>query len=464
MSTNEKILEEFRKQCRELEKENNRLKLEIIKLEEKSGSELKNLEEENKELKEENNRLKLEIIKLKNKKTDNKQINEISDSKLEEKDNSINIFFNSIKKENSSISSSIIEDNINSIPFIEVVVENFKNYSFLNNHFICKKCNKVPRIEFVYLEKLNYTCSCHEDKNLGISIIKEKSIAEFENDKSDITKYLKCQIHHKKYHYYCKYCNVNLCRECLSKQINHRYHALYLFDLHIFETNEIIYNIYRILNDDSEKLNMEKIEYSIIEEILFLFSVIVKDFINYPNYSHFKIFQNALTFFKRFFSNAENNEIIEYLEIEKKLIITYEKLLFQNINNVHSIIEINIKRNNFNDISELCKLDLINLEKLILPQNSISDIKPLINAKFKNIKVIYLNLNKIGDDNIPHLFKLKFEKLEEFNLYYNNFTDPSLFEFKTGENGNNLPNLKVIKIIQYKNFLFNLLFKKSNIK
>ena len=126
------------------------------------------------------------------------------------------------------------------------------------------------------------------------------------------------------------------------------------------------------------------------------------------------------------------------------MIITYEKLLFQNINNVHSIIEINIKRNNFNDISELCKLDLINLEKLILPQNSISDIKPLINAKFKNIKVIYLNLNKIGDDNIPHLFKLKFEKLEEFNLYYNNFTDHSIFEFKTGENENNLPNLKVL--------------------
>ena len=43
---------------------------------------------------------------------------------------------------------------------------------------------------------------------------------------------------------------------------------------------------------------MEKIEYSIIEEILFLFSVIVKDFINYPNYSHFKIFQNALNFSK----------------------------------------------------------------------------------------------------------------------------------------------------------------------
>jgi hypothetical protein len=237
MNTNEKILEE---EIKELKEENKRLKLEIIKLEEKNVNELKNLEEENKELKEENNRLKLEIIKLKNKKTDNKQINEINDSKLEEKeDNSINIFFNSDKKENPSFSNSI-EDNINSISFIEAFIGKLKNYSFFYNHFICKKCNKVPRIEFVDLKNLNYTCSCHEDKNLGFDIIKEKSITEFENDKGDITKYLKCQIHHKKYHYYCKYCNVNLCRECLSQQIRHRYHALYLFDLHIFETNEII--------------------------------------------------------------------------------------------------------------------------------------------------------------------------------------------------------------------------------
>ena len=296
------------------------------------------------------------------------------------------------------------------------------------------------------MNKFNYTCSCHVNDNLGIDKIIEKSISEFENDKSDITKYLKCKIHHKKYHYYCKYCNVNLCRECLSKQEDHRYHALYLFDLHILETKEIIYNIYKILNDDSKKLNMEKIEYSIIEEILLLFSVITKDFKYYPNYSHFKIFQNALAFFKIFFSKSENNNIIESLEIEKKLIITYKKSLDQNMNNIHSIIEININRSYFNDISELCKLDLFSLEKLSLRDNCISDIKPLINAKFKNIKVIEFNINKIGDDNIPHLFKLKFEKLEEFNLYSNNFTDPSIFEFKNDENKENLPNLEIFYI------------------
>ena len=255
-------------------------------------------------------------------------------------------------------------------------------------------------------------------------------MVKFKNDKVDIIKYLKCQTHHKNYHYYCKYCKVNLCRECLSKQTKHRYHALYLFDLHIFETNEIIYNIYSILNNESKEVNMDHIEYNIIEKILLLFSAIVKDFKNHPNYSHFIIFQNALTFFNKFFSNKDNNQIIKSLEIGKKLIFNYKKSLIQNLNNVLSITEINIKKNNLSDISKLCSLDLINLEKLFLIENCISDIKPLINAKFKNIKVIDFYRNKIGDDNIPHLFKLKFEKLEEFNLYSNNFTDPSIFELK----------------------------------
>ena len=288
-----------------------------------------------KELEEENNRLKAEIKKLKDMledKNDNEQINEISNSKLEEKDSSINISFNPNKKEKSqslfSI-SNVVNDDVNSISFYsaDIAINKIMPYSPSNNHFICQICKKIPRIEFISLNKFNYTCSCHVNDNLGIDKIIEKSISEFENDKSDITKYLKCKIHHKKYHYYCKYCNVDLCRECLSKQEDHRYHALYLFDLHILETKEIIYNIYSILNNESKEINMENIEYGIIEGILFLFSVIVKDFKYYPNYSHFKIFQNALAFFKIFFSKSENNNIIESLEIEKKLIITYKKSL-----------------------------------------------------------------------------------------------------------------------------------------
>ena len=306
-----------------------------------------------------------------------------------------------------------------------------------------KKCNQIPRIEFVSLNKFNYTCGCHEDKNLGIDTIKKRSIID-EKDKVNITKYLKCQIHYKEFYYYCLNCKVNLCRECLSKLADHRKHGLYLFDLNIFEANENINNIYSILIDESKELNMEKIEYDLSAKFLNLFSVIVKDFKYYPNYSHFKIFQDALTFFKNLFSNKDNNKIIESLEIEKKLIITFKKSLLENINNVNSIIEININRNNFNDISKLCKLNLINLEKLFLPDNCISDIKPLINAKFQKIKVIVLYRNKIGDDNIPHLFQLKFKKLEEFNLYSNNFTDPSIFEFKNDENTANLPKLEIL--------------------
>jgi len=425
----------------EVVKENTRLKSEIIKLKEKYDNELK-------KIKEENNGLKSEIMKLQ-KKIDNEQINEINNSKLEEKDYSFNSSFDSNKKEKSqSLLSTSINDILNSLSFNnkEVAIEKLISYSGdylgIRAHFVCQGCNQVPRIKFIDLNKFKYTCRCHEDENLGIGIIKDKFIVE-ENGKIDIIKYLKCQIHQKKYHYFCQYCKINLCRKCLSE---HRYHDFDIFDSHTLEANEMIYYISSILDDDSKKLNMEEIEYNIVNEILFLFSIIAKDFIYYPNYSHFKIFENALTFFKTFFSNADNNKIIESLEIGKKYFITYKKSLLQilqNKDNVHSIFEIKITKNNFNDISELCKLDLINLEKLVLTENCISDIEPLVNANFKNIKVIDLELNRIGDDNIPHLFKLKFGKLKEINLYLNNFTDPSIFEFKNGESEKNLPNLKV---------------------
>ena len=278
MNANETNLEEFRKQYKELKEENNRLKLEIKKLKEKSVNELKDLEEKYKELKEENNNLKSEIIKLKQiqniqnmleEKIDNEKINEINDSKLEEKDNSINISFNPNKKEKSQSLFSIsglINDDVKSISFnyVDPIIRKIISYSFLNIHFICQKCNQIPTIDFIDLNKFYYACCCHEDKNLEIDKIKEKTLVKFKNDQVDNIKYLKCQTHHKNYHYYCKYCKVNLCRECLNKQTKHRYHALYLFDLHIFETNEIIYNIYKILNDDSKNLNMENIEYNIV--------------------------------------------------------------------------------------------------------------------------------------------------------------------------------------------------------
>ena len=65
-------------------------------------------------------------------------------------------------------------------------------------------------------------------------------------------------------------------------------------------------------------------------------------------------------------------------------------------------------------------MNLINLKKLYLFENNIVNIEPLIKAKFKNLEILNLGGNKLGNENIPYLFKLPFQKLKELNLYLTN--------------------------------------------
>ena len=160
----------------------------------------------------------------------------------------------------------------------------------------------------------------------------------------------------------------------------------------------------------------------------------------HPNYSHFVIIEKTLTFLEQFITNKNNNQIIESLNFQKRLIIKNKKILYENMLNASIILEIDIVNSNLNDITQLCELNFVNLEKLYLLENSISNIEPLLRAKFKKLKHLGLGSNKIGDENIPYLCKMKFDQLEELNLYSNNLTDCSIFDLQ------NLPSLKIFYI------------------
>ena len=88
------------------------------------------------------------------------------------------------------------------------------------------------------------------------------------------------------------------------------------------------------------------------------------------------------------------------------------------------------------------KKDII-LEKLYLSENLISNVEPLLRAKFKNIKYLDFARNKIGDENIPYLLGMKFEHLKELNLFSNSLTDCTVFNI---QNSQNLPNLEIFYI------------------
>ena len=351
---------------------------------------------------------------------------------------------------NSIISHKLIE-NLNEIKKIKLA-----SYSDINDHFICLNCKKVPIINFMSFKKVEYSCSCYSTDKTIDEIIIENIIKENEEGKEEEKErnnyfngfsnfypeiFLKCQKHKKDYLYYCKTCDENICRECLRERYFHQYHNIYFFDLYLFEMDEKIGQIDKILINDLKEL---KFEFNIIDDFIYLLSVVFNDYLYHPNYSHFQILFNAYDFLSKFIANINNNKIIENFELKKEVKIITKKQYFENIHNPEIIIEIHIIKSYFNDITDICKLNFINLKKLRLDENNIINIQPLKNAKFKKIEKINFQYNKLNDDNIPCLLELDFPYLVELDLYHNNFTDYNLFKLKN--NKKYLPNLESLQL------------------
>ena len=385
----------------------------------------KELLEENDKLRTENQKLKKLLEGINNNSSSFNQNLSISES-----------LSNQIEDEKSSIHIFPGNDSIN-------IEEGILPFSENDSHFICIKCHRVPMIEFNSLKTFNFSCTCFENKNISLEDIIKKYVVSGklnENDNNNIESYFKCTMHKQNFVYYCKYDNEQLCRICIKQNYFHQLHPLYFFDFSFFEINQKKNRIFEILNEKPKEMNLE---FNDANLLLNLFSVISNDFTLYPNYSHFVIIEKALSFLEKFISNKNNNQIIESLDFQKRLIIKNKKILYENMINANIIIEIDITNSNINDITQICELDFINLDKLYLLENSISNVEPLLRAKFKKIRNLGFGRNKIGNENIPYLLEMKFEILEELNLYSNNLTDIKIFNL---QNNQNLPNLKIFYI------------------
>ena len=424
---NQSDYEEVLKQNEELVKKDEELvkkNKELIKTNEE-------LVKKNEELVKENDKLKSENKKLKEDSNNNLS----SSSFIKNKSQSASLSYH-INEECNSICYS--PENINF-----EIIETILPFSDRDSHFICKKCHKVPIIKFNNsLTKFNSSCSCSISKEISLKdIINEYIVRENEENANDnIESYLKCKTHNENFFYYCKMDNTHLCRTCLRKQYLHQIHSLYSFDFYYCAVNKNKENILTILKEKNKELNFEINDADLLLNLL---SIIFNDFSLYPNYSHFVIIEEASNFLENFISNKNNNQIIDSLDFQKSLIINNKKILYENMKNPEIIIEINIVNSNLYDITKLCESNLINLEKLYLLENSISNVKPLLKAKFKKIKRLGFGRNKIGDENVPYLLEMKFEQLEELNLYSNNLTDCKIFNL---QNSQNLPNLKLFYI------------------
>ena len=397
-----------------------------------SRNEIKKRVNEIDNLKEELNEKIIRINKM-------KKDQELKERELKELKRKIDDSF-SLDKSNSILSSNI-KDKIESVSLKS-------SFSQLNEHFICQKCKTVPVVKFNTLTNLKYACLCLKEEKTLDKIIEENVLKdEEEKIEKDIyfEDYLKCPEHKQNFIYYCKVDKENLCRKCIWEKSFHQDHTLFFFDLHYFEIYEIKKQIDNILfgkKQDNLNLNIN----DPIEYILHLLSVIFNDFREYPNYSHIEIFRNASKFFHDFINNKNNNQIIEEHNLTKEIKIMFKHdLLLDNNLNPEIIREIEINRSflNINDIKKICELNLINLIKLRLHEDCIQSIEPFINAKFKDLESLDLTHNKLRNDSIPLLSKLKFTKLKELNLYLNDFTDSNIFQFN---NNKCLPNLEIFYV------------------
>ena len=121
---------------------------------------------------------------------------------------------------------------------------------------------------------------------------------------------------------------------------------------------------------------------------------------------------------------------------------------FEKLENLH------LDNNKISDINLLEKVQLKELKELSFSQNYIQDIKVLIKVKFEKLEKLNLSWNKISDINI--LEKLNFKELKELNLGGNNISDIKVFsnvKFKKLEvlclGNNKISDINVLKDVKF---------------
>ena len=320
-------------------------------------------------------------------------------------------------------------------------------YSLPKDHFICKKCLKIPNINFnKSLNSIQYSCKCEKSIGSLKDIINKYTIQEKSNENVIIDNLI-CKNHQEKFAYYCEKCQKNLCRTCLRYEMDlHNEHNIYNFDLFMYNLDLIKLHLKKILFKQP-KQESEPISFVYgIEWLTKLFSIIINDYLRYPNREHFNIIPNIEAFMNNIISQSNKINVVEKIVNYKELVIKSRKELFYNLknNNAEMITEISIKRSNLNDISLICELNLKNLKKLELNENCIVDIRKLTEAKFKDIEILNLGSNRINNDSISYFYKLHFDKLSVLNLSDNSITSPDIF--KLTNKTDNLRNLKTFNI------------------
>ena len=275
-------------------------------------------------------------------------------------------------------SNSTIYNNYNTFSFADSLSELTSKIKDPHFHYFCKKCHNFPLIEFINEYTIYYSCANHKRKtilikdlfdpkneyffyknnnNLKLSndykISNNSHIINNEENKEKIIE-MKCYHQSKKaykYKYYCINCNKNICKECCYNHLG-ECHDLIVFDFINQETIkkiieiEILIKRYKEMNPTISKIDdeldlyndscykvesvnenqCEKKPLNYLKDFIKLINIIILDFKEYPNYSHFYNIENIY----RFLINKIKSSIC--------------KVESQNINTIGFFCNINIEK------------------------------------------------------------------------------------------------------------------------
>ena len=301
---------------------------------------------------------------------------------------------------------------------------NLLRFSCKNDHFLCNKCHKAPKLQIDANEK--FIVQCHQEDNgktyTNIQNLKLNYIVE--DDDNEI---LNCQEHQKNFKDYCQICRQNYCEDC--KKCTHK--TVNIDNKNLENEINQLKNIFfpSMINTDSEEAEVEifsitkdQRSYNDLELLKIIVSIIINDYLRAKNYHLCICIQNLSSYYK-------NHPLPNSQNIQPEFCITSP----HELSNSEMITKIEIYQYCFN----LDKLNvaLPNLIVLSLKNNNIFDVEILINCNFGNLEELYLDINKIDDNILTYMKDMKFEKLKVLSLRQNYLTDYRVFkEVKVFEN------------------------------
>ena len=168
--------------------------------------------------------------------------------------------------------------------------------------------------------------------------------------------------------------------------------------------------------------------------------------------------------------NKMNFQNLEELILYENEITDLSPLIDMKLGKLHTLQLFN---NKISDISPLEKITFNHLKKLYLQNNNIEDISPLIKLNCIELEILHLDSNKISD--ISPLTKVRFSNLKKLTLHKNKIKDINAFEnvpFNNLElltlNDNNIIDINVFKRVYFRDmqtlYLFNNNFNIADYK